>query len=104
MEAFAALADDIRLGIVDELSKGERAVGQLVERFDVTQPSISQHLKVLRDAGVVEAEVAGRRRVYRLARDPIPDVLAWVLPYAELWSERLDRLAEAMDDMKREQS
>jgi DNA-binding transcriptional ArsR family regulator len=59
---------------------------------------VSKHLRVLRDAGAVTATVAGKRRVYRLAVDPLPEVLAWVTPYYRMWTTGLDRLADALDE------
>jgi DNA-binding transcriptional ArsR family regulator len=75
----------------------ESDVAGLVERLGVSQPAVSKHLRVLRDAGVVTARVAGNRRVYRLASDPLHDVLRWVTPYYELWAGSLDRLAAVLD-------
>lgn len=57
---------------------------------------MSKHLRVLREAGAVTATVAGQRRIYQLAADPLPDVLAWVTPYHRMWQGRLDRLAQVL--------
>jgi DNA-binding transcriptional ArsR family regulator len=78
MEVFAALADDTRLRIVEELAKGERAVGQLVARFDVTQPTISQHLKVLRNAGLVRVRRDAQRRLYSIDPKGLRVIERWL--------------------------
>ena len=98
MEAFAALADDTRLAIVDELSKGERAVGQLVARFDVTQPTISQHLKVLRDAGLVRVRKDAQRRLYSVEPKGFEVIELWLERHRRTWAQRLDALEEHMDE------
>lgn len=98
MNGFTAIAEPTRRSILDLLRTGERDVGSLVDALDLPQPLVSKHLRVLRDAGAVEVELAGKRRVYRLAGQPLPDVLAWVRPYVELWSTSLDRLEEALDE------
>jgi len=95
------IAEPTRRSIVDRLRSGERDVGTLVEELRLPQPLVSKHLRVLREAGVVEASVAGRRRVYRLTEHPLPDVIAWLEPYVDLWSARLDRLADELDEENR---
>ncbi len=98
VDGFALIADPTRRRILDRLRAEERDVGGLVEVLDLPQSLVSKHLRVLRDAGAVTAAVVGRRRVYRLAVDPLPDVLAWVAPYHRMWSTSLDRLAQALDE------
>lgn len=98
MEAFAALADDTRLAIVDELGKGERAVGQLVARFDVTQPTISQHLKVLRDAGLVRVRKDAQRRLYSIDPKGFEVIELWLERHRKTWAKRLYTLEQHMDD------
>ena len=61
------------------------------------QPLVSKHLRVLREAKAVTATVAGNRRVYRLAAEPLPDVVAWVRPYHQRWAQSFDRLAQALE-------
>jgi len=75
----------------------EHDVGTLVDELRLPQPLVSKHLRVLRDAGATTATVVGKRRVYRLSADPLPNVLAWVTPYYQTWSASLDRLEAAMD-------
>jgi DNA-binding transcriptional ArsR family regulator len=98
MNGFAAIAEPTRRTILDRLRSGESDVSGLVAVLGLPQPLVSKHLRVLRDAGAVHVEVAGKRRVYRLAADPLPDVLAWVRPYAEIWTASLDRMAEALEE------
>lgn len=98
MDGFAVIAEPTRRAIVDRLRRGESDVGGLVDDLQVSQSLMSKHLRVLRQAGVVESEVAGKRRIYRLTDRPLPDVLAWVTPYIEGWSASFDRLADALDE------
>jgi DNA-binding transcriptional ArsR family regulator len=98
MNGFALIADPTRRRILDVLRARGTDVGGLVDALGLPQPLVSKHLRVLRDAGAVTAAVAGKRRVYRLSADPLPDVLAWVAPYQELWAASLDRLSRALDD------
>lgn len=95
------IAEPTRRAIVDRLRVGESDVGGLVDELRVSQSLVSKHLRVLRQAGVVESEVAGKRRIYRLADRPLPDVLAWVRPYVDGWSQSFDRLAAALDEEER---
>lgn len=97
MDGFAVLAEPTRRTIVDRLRTSESDVTGLVAELRISQTLLSKHLRVLRDAGVVEARIDGRRRVYRLSDRPLPDVVAWIAPYAEMWSAGFDRLANALD-------
>lgn len=97
MNGFTAIAEPTRRAILDRLAERETDVGTLVEALRLPQPLVSKHLKVLREAGAVDVAVDGRRRVYRLADDPLPEVVAWVAPYARRWERSLDALAAALD-------
>src|SRR5881227_1158077 len=97
--AFAVLAEPRRRRILDLLRERERPVGELVDALGGSQPAVSKHLRVLRDAGVVEAHVAAQRRVYRLRTEPLREVDDWLAPYRALWGERLDALERHLDDM-----
>src|ERR687887_322724 len=97
--AFAVLAEPNRRRILDLLRERERPVGELVEALSVSQPAVSKHLKVLREAGVVDARVDGQRRVYRVRPEPLREVDAWLEPYRTLWNERLDALERHLDGM-----
>jgi DNA-binding transcriptional ArsR family regulator len=98
VDAFAVIADPTRRRILDTLRDGDRDVGELVARLDISQSLVSKHLAVLRTAGAVDVQVEGKRRIYRLAEDPLPAVLAWVTPYHRKWSMSLDRLADLIDE------
>ena len=92
------IADPTRRRILDTLRDGAADVGTLVERLRISQSLVSKHLGVLREAGTVRVEVAGKRRVYHLADDPLPGVLAWVTPYHRKWAASLDRLTRLIDE------
>jgi DNA-binding transcriptional ArsR family regulator len=94
------LAEPNRRRILDLLLAGERPVGSLVEETDMSQPSVSKHLRVLRDAGLVEVRCEAQRRVYRLHADPLRALDEWLAPYRRLWASSLDALAEHLDAMQ----
>jgi DNA-binding transcriptional ArsR family regulator len=98
MQAFAALADDTRLAIVEELARGERAVSELVARFELRQPTISQHLKVLRDAGLVDMRADAQRRIYSINPKGFEVIEIWLERHRRLWARRLDDLEQHMDN------
>jgi len=97
VQAFAALADDTRLAIVEQLSTGERSVGELVDAVGAAQPTVSQHLKVLRDAGLVTMRPDAQRRLYRIEPSGFEVVELWLERHRRLWAERLDDLERHMD-------
>jgi DNA-binding transcriptional ArsR family regulator len=90
--AFEVLAEPTRRRIVAELRGTERSVTELVGALGVPQPTVSKHLKVLREAGFVSARVAAQQRIYRLEAAPFRELAAWLEPYRELWERHLDRL------------
>ena len=92
MREFAALADPTRRRIVELLSVGERSAGELVEEFDVSAPAISQHLKALRDAGLVRVRVDAQRRIYALDPQGLAKIDAWLNELRKFWNPRLDAL------------
>ena len=98
MTAYAALAEPHRREILDLLRGGERSVGDLVERLDLSQPGVSKHLKVLRDAGLVEVRVDGKRRWYGLRAEPLADVAAWLELYRAHWTAQLDALERHLEE------
>jgi DNA-binding transcriptional ArsR family regulator len=81
--AYAALAEPSRRQILDLLRGGERSVGDLVSRLKLSQPGVSKHLKVLREAGLVEVRPEGKRRWYGLRAEPLAEVAEWLEPYAQ---------------------
>ena len=98
MDSFGALADPTRRRILDELLERERPVSELVELLRMSQPAVSKHLRVLREAGLVTARVDAQRRCYRLAPAPLAGLDAWLAPYRELWARRLDALEAHLDE------
>ena len=98
MDGFALIADPTRRTILERLRAGASDVTGLVEALRIPQPLVSKHLRALRDAGAVVPTVTGRRRVYRLAADPLPEVIGWVAPYHRAWAASLDRLASQLDE------
>jgi DNA-binding transcriptional ArsR family regulator len=90
--AFELLAEPNRRRILDLLRDGERPVGELVDRLSMSQPAVSKHLRVLRDAGLVDVRVDAQRRLYRLRPEPLREIDAWIAPYRQLWEDRLARL------------
>lgn len=92
MDTFTALADPTRRSIIETLAAGEASFGELAERFEMSRPAVSQHLKVLRTAGIVTARADAQRRIYRLNDDSLDDIDAWLGKVRDFWSQRLDRL------------
>ena len=91
------LAEPRRREILDLLRAGERPVGELVDRLGLTQPGVSKHLRVLREAGLVEVRQDAQRRWYRLCPEPLAEVDAWLAPYRGLWERHLDALERHLD-------
>lgn len=96
---FEVLAEAHRRRILDLLREGERPVGDLVTRLGASQPAVSKHLRVLREAGLVEVRTDAQRRLYRLRPAPLQEVAAWLEPYRWMWEDRLDQLEHHLDDM-----
>ena len=98
MTAYTALAETHRRHILDLLRHGERSVNELVEYLKISQPGVSKHLRVLREAGLVEVRPEGRRRWYGLRAQPLAEVDAWLEPYRVYWSGRLDALERHLEE------
>ena len=98
--AFAALADPTRRAIIARLASGEATVNELVEPFDMTQPSISKHLKVLERAGLISRGRAAQTRPCRLEAAPLREIANWVEMYRNLWEESFDRLDAFLQSTK----
>jgi DNA-binding transcriptional ArsR family regulator len=98
VDAFALIADPTRRRILETLHNQSVDVGTLVAQLGISQSLASKHLGVLRDAKVVDVEVAGKRRIYHLAEDPLPAVLAWVTPFHRKWAMSLDNLSRLIDE------
>jgi DNA-binding transcriptional ArsR family regulator len=97
--AFEVLAEPNRRRLLDLLRGGERPVGDLVQGLGASQPAVSKHLRVLRDAGLVEVRADGQRRLYRLRSEPLQEVDEWLTPYRVLWTTGLDALEAHLDTM-----
>ena len=102
MDTFLALADPTRRHIIESLAAGELAFGDLADKFAMSRPAVSQHLKVLREAGIVTARADAQRRIYRLSDSGLDEVEAWLGKVRSFWSQRLDKLEELLteDDPK----
>lgn len=98
MSAYSALAEPHRRRILDLLREGERPAGDLVERLPLSQPGVSKHLKVLREAGLVTVRASGRQRLYALRAEPLAEVDEWLASYRAFWSERLDALERHLEE------
>jgi DNA-binding transcriptional ArsR family regulator len=94
---FEVLAEPTRRRILDLLLEEPRSVGELVERLGLSQPGTSKHLRVLRDAGLVHVRVDAQRRWYELRPEPLAEIDAWLQPYRQLWTRRLDALERHLD-------
>jgi DNA-binding transcriptional ArsR family regulator len=99
---LALLAEPSRRMIVDALLDGEQSVSALVDLLNLSQPNVSKHLRVLRDAGVVDVRPLAQQRLYRLRPQPFAELDAWLAPYRKLWNERLDALGRVLDEMEDE--
>jgi DNA-binding transcriptional ArsR family regulator len=95
---FEVLAEPTRRTILDLLRERERSVGELVDRLTISQPGVSKHLRVLREAGLVEVRTDAQRRWYGLRAEPLTEVDAWLEPYRRLWADRLDALERHLDE------
>jgi DNA-binding transcriptional ArsR family regulator len=95
---FTVLAEPARRRILDLLREDERPVGELVRRLKLSQPGVSKHLRVLREAGLVDVRPEAQRRLYRLRPEPLAEIDVWLTPYRELWAGRLDALERHLDE------
>ncbi len=98
MDTFTALADPTRRSIIEALALGETSFGELADKFEMSRPAVSQHLKVLRDAGIVSARADAQRRIYRLSDDGLDEIDAWLGNVRKFWNARLDKLEELLAD------
>ena len=97
---FEVLAQDSRRRILDLIAAAERPVGELVNELGLSQPAVSKHLRVLRDAGLVDVRVDGQRRLYRVLPEPLREVDEWLTPYRRMWAQRLEALERHLDRMR----
>jgi DNA-binding transcriptional ArsR family regulator len=94
MAVLDVIAEPTRRRILDAVREGERSVGELVEQVGMHQPGVSRHLKVLRDAGLVEVRRDAQRRLYRLRPEPLMELDVWLEPYRAEWTAKLDSLEQ----------
>ena len=96
--AFEVLAEPNRRRILDLLRERERPAGDLVGALALSQPGVSRHLRILREAGLVNVRGDGQRRLYSLRPAPLAEIDAWLAPYRQFWTERLDALERHLDE------
>src|SRR5262245_49455017 len=94
---FDVIAEPNRRAILSLLLTEERSVGDIEQKLRLPQPAVSKHLRVLRDAGFVEATVDAQRRLYRIRPEPMKELEAWLAPFRRLWEERVDALERYLD-------
>jgi DNA-binding transcriptional ArsR family regulator len=99
-DAFNAVAEPRRREILGLLAGGERSVTQLVDALGAPQPTVSKHLRVLREVGLVEARDDGRQRLYRLNAQPLRPIYDWVADFEQLWTERFALMDTVLAELK----
>ncbi len=99
---FEVLADPTRRRILDLLRDRPRLVGELVDLLEMSQPGISKHLRVLREAGLVRVRQDAQRRWYELRLEPLIEVDRWLESYRHLWNARMDRLEDLLQELQQE--
>jgi DNA-binding transcriptional ArsR family regulator len=101
MDTFSVVADPTRRTMLDLLVKRERSVGELVGAFpDISQPAVSKHLRILKDAGLVDMRVQAQQRIYTLQPKGLAELDAWIAKYKVFWPDRLDSLERHLDKSK----
>ena len=104
LQTFAALAEPTRLRIVEFLRNGPRPVGAIGAALRLNQPQVSKHLRVLKEARLVQVEPRAQQRLYGLQAEPLREMGAWLERYRRVWDERLDQLDELVQNLKRERA
>ena len=97
LTSFQALADPVRLQIVEVLKSGQKAVGDIVEYMDIHQSGVSRHLRILTDAGIVQMQPDKQKRLYSLRKEAFDELEVWIAAYRHHWDVRLDRLGTALE-------
>ena len=100
---FEIIAEPNRREILNLLASSEQSVGEIERQLRMSQPAVSKHLRVLREAGFVEATVDAQRRVYRLKPEPLKELDAWLAPFRRFWSAHLDALERHLDRMEQQE-
>jgi len=98
VDAIAVLAEPTRRRILDELRLADSSVGQLVDKLTMSQPAVSKHLKVLREAGYVTSRTAAQQRIYSLEPGPFRALDAWLAPYRRMWTRHLEALERHLEE------
>jgi len=98
---FAIVAEPNRRAILSMLLASERSVGEIERKLRLSQPSVSKHLRVLREAGFVESRIAAQRRVYRLRPEPLMELDAWLAPFRRFWSRHVDALERHLEKIEK---
>jgi DNA-binding transcriptional ArsR family regulator len=99
--SFAIVAEPNRRAILRLLLSSERSVGEIERELRLSQPAVSKHLRVLREAGLVESRIEAQRRVYRLRPEPLMELDAWLIPFRRFWSMHVDALQQHLDKMEK---
>jgi DNA-binding transcriptional ArsR family regulator len=97
-DVFGALANPVRRELLEALRGGPRPAGELAGAFALSRPAVSEHLAVLRQAGLVREEPRGRHRYYHLQADPLAEVSAWLHPFEQYWRDRMSALRDLIDE------
>lgn len=98
MDQFVALADPTRREIIESLSTGERSFGELAAKFEMSRPAVSQHLKVLRETGLVAVRAEAQRRIYQLNTSGLAEIDEWLTRVRNFWADRLNTLEQALNE------
>jgi DNA-binding transcriptional ArsR family regulator len=99
--SFAVVAEPSRRAILSLLLSSERSVGEIERELQLSQPSVSKHLRVLREAGFVESRIEAQRRLYRLRPEPLMELDAWLVPFRRFWSKHVDALERHLEKMEK---
>ena len=97
---FLALANPVRRELLEILTAQDLSAGELSDRFELSRPAVAEHLKVLRDAGLVADQPQGRRRIYRLTAGPLAELDQWLHPFEKFWRARLSILAKTAEELE----
>lgn len=100
MNAFTVLAEPNRRLLLDNLLEGAQSVNSLVDRIGMSQPVVSKHLRILRDAGLVLVRPKGQQRLYSINPEPLAEIETWLEPYRKFWDGKLDALERHLDEME----
>ena len=104
LDTFAALAEPNRFRIVELLLSGPRAVNEIGDRLELNQPQVSKHLRVLKEAGLVDVQPRAQQRLYELRPEPLRELHGWLERYRQLWDARFAALDGLIDNLKRKET